>query len=98
MKKMGRDTTKGKHPEQAKIALKGYRPSVARLESRVSAFLIKAKGDDSIAEFALKLGIPRMSLNRYLNREQSMSLSTLQKIADALGVEPETILRKVSRK
>jgi transcriptional regulator with XRE-family HTH domain len=92
MKKMGRDIKVKKRPVQAKTALISY-SSANSLESRVSVFLMKAKGSDSIAEFAAKLGIPRMSLSRYLNCEQSMSLSTLQKIAKALGVKPGSILK-----
>lgn len=64
-----------------------------RLEDRVAAYLLAKKGDKSLGVFAAELGIPKPSLKRYLEASQSMSLSTLQKIAAALGVKTEVILR-----
>ncbi len=95
---MERDTREKKGKKQVKNALKSYKSPATSLESRVADFLSKTKGDDSLADFALKLGIPRMSLCRYLKREQSMSLSTLQKIAGALGVKTEAMLRDRQKK
>jgi len=42
--------------------------------------------------FAAELGIPKMTLSRYLDAEISMSLSMLDKIAKALVVKPTSIL------
>ena len=97
MKKMNRDPGPKKPGKQADLEPKGYKLRSSSLEARVATFLHKAKGDDSIEALALKLGIPKMSLSRYLRVKQSMTLGTLQKIADALGVDTETILQKSSK-
>jgi len=90
-KSTGKDHEEKKGVRQAKSSLKGD-GSKAALEARVSSYLTKAKGEQSLGVFSSKLGIPKESLSRYLNCEQSMTLSTLQKIAAALGVNPTSIL------
>ena len=90
-KSTGQDIAEKKGGRQAKSSLKGD-DSKAVLEARVSSFLTKAKGDQSLGVFAARLGIPKESLSRYLNCEQSMTLSKLQQIAAALGVNPTSIL------
>ena len=91
MKSTGRDAAKKQKGKQEESSLKGDDVN-STLEARVSAYLTKIKGEQSLGVFATKLGIPKESLSRYLNCEQSMSLSTLQKIAAALGVKPTSIL------
>jgi transcriptional regulator with XRE-family HTH domain len=88
---MGKDIEEKKGRRQDKSSLKGD-DSRAALEARVSSYLTRAKGEQSLGVFAARLGIPKESLSRYLNCEQSMTLSTLQKIARALGVKATSIL------
>lgn len=89
---MDRDPAPKKPGKQVKSSPKGDDCDTTPLESCVSDYLNKVKGDQSLGVFAARLGIPKGSLARYLNCEQSMTLSTLQKIASALGVKPTSIL------
>lgn len=94
---MERDTREKKGNKQVKSSPKGDDSSLS-LESCVSAFLSKHKGEQSLGVFAAKLGIPKESLSRYINCEQSMTLGTLQKIASALGIKPINILSNRKKK
>ena len=89
---MGRDIKAKIRGSQAISSRKRDDIAISTLESRVSAYLDKAKGEKSIGAFATQLGIPKASLARYLNKTQSMTLGTLEKIAAALGVTPSDIL------
>ena len=91
---MGKDIAEKKERRQAKSLLIGNDKDEISLEDRVAGYLLSKKGDKSLGVFAGELGIPKPSLKRYLESSQSMSLSTLQKIARALGVQSEVILRK----
>jgi DNA-binding Xre family transcriptional regulator len=93
MKKMGRDIKVRKRPVQAKSLPISNESAPACLENRVANYLTHKKGDKSLGVFAAELGIPKPSLKRYLDSAQSMSLSTLAKIAAALGVSPSSILK-----
>jgi transcriptional regulator with XRE-family HTH domain len=88
---MKKDSAATKRRAQEKSSLKSDDMD-SSLESCVAIFLSKHKGDQSLGVFAAKLGIPKESLSRYINCEQSMTLGTLQKIANALGVKPNSIL------
>jgi len=92
VKKVGRHTASKPVTNQEKSSPKGDGPAKVSLEARVAAYLASVKGDKSLGVFSSELGIPKESLSRYLNSEQSMTLGTLQKIADALGVSPRDIL------
>lgn len=98
MKDADRDNDAGKKSGQTKSALKGAGKPSLSLENRVAQFLAAQKESGSLGELSRKLGIPRQSLTRYLNSEQSMTLGTLQKIASVLGVTTEEILGKDVRK
>lgn len=98
MKDAGRDNADGQRQGQAKPAPKSAGPSPVSLEVQVAQFLATQQNHDSLGEFSRKLGIPRQSLSRYLRAEQSMTLATLQKIANALGVTCEEILGKDERR
>ena len=89
---MERDSASRKEGRQGKSLLKSNGRTASRLEDRVAAYLLARKGDKSLGVFAGELGIPKPSLKRYLESSQSMSLSTLQKIAESLGVKPVSIL------
>ena len=91
---MEKDSASKKKGRQEKSLLISNEKSVLPLEERVAAYLLARKGDKSLGVFAAELGIPKPSLKRYLESSQSMSLSTLQKIASALRVKTEVILRK----
>jgi len=93
MKKMGRDTTKPKRLGQEKTEPISYTSSDVSLEDRVAACLLSVKGNGSIGDLSLKLGIPKMSLSRYIRKNQSMTLATLQKIAAALDTDPLSLLK-----
>ena len=90
---MERDAREKKGKKQAKSLPISNDKGEFSLEVRVAAYLFAKKGDKSLGVFAAELGIPKPSLKRYLESSQSMSLSTLQKIAAALGVKTEAILR-----
>ena len=90
---MERDAREKKGKKQVKSSHKCYDQRKKSLEAHVAAYLLAKKGDKSLGVFAAELGIPKMSLSRYLDAEISMSLSTLEKIATALGVKPVSILK-----
>jgi len=94
---MDRDSGEKKGGRQAKSLLIGNDKDEISLEDRVAGYLLSKKGDKSLGVFAGELGIPKPSLKRYLESSQSMSLSTLQKIAKALGVSPIAILTSLKK-
>jgi plasmid maintenance system antidote protein VapI len=94
---MERDSSARKKRRQEKSSPKGDDMTIS-LEARVSIFLSRHKGEQSLGVFAAKLGIPKESLSRYLNCEQSMTLGTLQKIASALGVKPNSLLSNYKKR
>ena len=99
LEQMDRETDIGKKVAQAKSSPKSDGKGTASLERKVAAYLAAKKGSKSLGVFSRELGIPKESLSRYLDAEQSMTLATLQKIAAALGVSTEQILRfKAPRK
>ena len=89
---MGKDIAEKKERRQAKSLLIGNDKGEIYLEDRVAGYLLSKKGEKSLGVFGAELGIPKPSLKRYLESSQSMSLSTLQKIARALGVSPVSLL------
>jgi len=91
-KSTGQDIAEKKGGRQVKSSHICYDKAEDSLEARVAAYLISKKGEKSLGVFAAELGIPKMTLSRYLDAEISMSLSMLDKIAKALGVKPTSIL------
>ena len=94
---MGKDIAEKKERRQAKSLLIGNDKGEIYLEDRVAGYLLAKKGEKSLGVFGAELGIPKPSLKRYLESSQSMSLSTLQKIAKALGVSPIAILTSLKK-
>jgi DNA-binding Xre family transcriptional regulator len=62
------------------------------LDDKLAEFLRKQRGDIPYATFARKLGITPSSLFRLENREQSVTLRTLNQICDRLKVSVHDIL------
>jgi transcriptional regulator with XRE-family HTH domain len=54
------------------------------LDNQLAIFLRKRRGEITYAAFARKLGITPSSLFRLENRQQSITLKTLQQIMDRL--------------
>jgi len=54
------------------------------LDKKLSAFLRKQRGDQTFAAFSRKLGLPRSTIFRLENGEQSITLGRLQQIMDRL--------------
>ncbi len=63
-----------------------------RFEKKIAAFLRKARGDVTYREFARKLGITPSMLFRFEQRQTSMTLESLQRIACRLHVSLVDIL------
>jgi transcriptional regulator with XRE-family HTH domain len=57
------------------------------LDNQLALFLRKKRGEITYAVFARKLGITPSSLFRLENRQQSVTLKTLQQILDSLKCE-----------
>jgi len=64
-----------------------------KLRVRLAKKLKELKGSETQAAFSRRLGIGQASLNRILNKEQSVSLDMLELIADSLKVDVVDHLR-----
>lgn len=62
------------------------------IKVRVSQLIRETRKTKSITqrELAEKLGVGETTVNRYESGEQNLTIETLQKIADALGVDVTT--------
>lgn len=56
------------------------------LDKKLAAFLRQQRGDQTYAQFSRKLGLPRSTIFRLENSEQSITLGRLQQIMDKLKV------------
>lgn len=57
-----------------------------------------AAADESVASVARKTGINRETLDRWVKGERALSVPTLYRIADAIGVPPHTIVRRAEER
>lgn len=57
------------------------------LDKKLAAFLRKQRGEDTYAHFSRKLGLPRSTIHRLENCDQSVTLGRLQQIMDRLKVK-----------
>lgn len=89
-------------PERLHLLLSGY-----ALGMETEAF-VKALGAEvrtaatvaqvKIGDLAEIVGVSRMSLTRYLNGEREMTVPTLCRIADVLGVSAATLIERATRR
>lgn len=63
-------------------------------EVRTAATVAQVK----IGDLAEAVGVSRMSLTRYLNGEREMTVPTLCRIADELGVSAATLIERATRR
>lgn len=63
-------------------------------EVRTAATVAQVK----IGDLAEAVGVSRMSLTRYLNGEREMTVPTLCRIADVLGVSAATLIERATRR
>ncbi|UEB90099.1 helix-turn-helix domain-containing protein [Dermabacter jinjuensis] len=63
-------------------------------EVRTAATVTQVK----IRDLAEAVGVSRMSLTRYLNGEREMTVPTLCRIADVLGVSAATLIERATRR
>jgi transcriptional regulator with XRE-family HTH domain len=56
------------------------------LDKKLAQFLRKQRGEQTFAQFSRKLGLPRSTIFRLENCEQSVTLGRLQRIMDRLKV------------
>lgn len=63
-------------------------------EVRTAATVAQVK----IGDLAETVGVSRMSLTRYLNGEREMTVPTLCRIADVLGVPAATLIERATRR
>lgn len=63
-------------------------------EVRTAATVAQMK----IGDLAEAVGVSRMSLTRYLNGEREMTVPTLCRIADVLGVSAATLIERATRR
>jgi hypothetical protein len=54
------------------------------LDKKLAIFLRKQRGEDTYAHFSRKLGLPRSTIFRLENAQQSVTLGRLQQIMDRL--------------
>lgn len=89
-------------PERLHLLLCGY-----ALGMETEAF-VKALGAEvrtaatvaqvKIGDLAEAVGVSRMSLTRYLNGEREMTVPTLCRVADVLGVSAATLIERATRR
>lgn len=63
-------------------------------EVRTAATVAQVK----IGDLAEAVGVSRMSLTRYLNGEREMTVPTLCRVADVLGVSAATLIERATRR
>jgi transcriptional regulator with XRE-family HTH domain len=57
------------------------------LDKKLAQFLRKQRGEQTYVQFSRKLGLPRSTIFRLENCEQSVTLGRLQQIMDRLKVK-----------
>jgi len=62
-------------------------PTPSPLDKKLAKFLKEQRGEMTFAQFSKKTGLPRSTLFRLENGEQSITLGRLQQIMDRLKVD-----------
>jgi transcriptional regulator with XRE-family HTH domain len=62
-------------------------PTPSPLDKKLAKFLKEQRGEMTFAAFSKKTGLPRSTLFRLENGEQSITLGRLQQIMDRLKVD-----------
>ena len=62
-------------------------PTPSLLDKKLAKFLKEQRGEMTFAAFSKKTGLPRSTLFRLENGEQSITLGRLQQIMDRLKVD-----------
>lgn len=66
-------------------------PTPSPLDKKLAKFLKEQRGEMTFAQFSKKTGLPRSTLFRLENGEQSITLGRLQQIMDRLKVDLEDV-------